>query len=65
MSLSKRSLRTHALGMVRGRIAAGRYTKADLARWEEELGPVVHELVAELSPKKKSKKKSSSKAGDE
>ena len=61
MSLSKSELKRHALAHVRRRIEAGDFTKQDLARWREELGPVVDELASSApAPAAPSSKKKSS-----
>ena len=45
--------RNEYLGLVRRRVAAGSFTKVDVAHWKKELGDVVDDIVQELAPKKK------------
>ncbi len=52
MSLAPGSRRKHALAYVRRTIAAGDFSKADVARWTKELGDVVADIVEELAPTK-------------
>ena len=49
--------RNDALGLVRRQVAAGTFTKEDVAAWREEIGvDAVDAIVAELGPKKAPKK---------
>ncbi len=45
--------RNEYLGLVRRMVRAGKFTKADVARWTKELGDDVVDIVQELAPKKK------------
>ncbi len=49
--------RNDALGLVRRMVRAGKFTKADVARWTKELGDEVVDIVQELAPKKAAKRK--------
>ncbi len=55
MTLAAGSRRKHALAYVRRMIASGDFTKADVARWTEELGDDVAGIVQELAPTKPTK----------
>ena len=49
--------RNDALGLVRRQVAAGSFTKDNVAAWKDELGAdVVDGIVAQLAPKKAPKK---------
>lgn len=47
MTMSQNQLRNLGLSYVRRVVASGKYTAADVTKWEAELGPQVHEIVAE------------------
>ncbi len=53
MTLAAGSRRKHGLAHVRRVVEAGKYTKADVARWTKELGDAVADIVEELAPSKK------------
>ena len=50
--------RNEVIGLVRRQVAAGTFTKGDIAGWKKELdADVVDAIVAELAPKNASKNK--------
>ena len=56
--------RNDALGLVRRMVRAGKFTKADVARWKKELGDVVDDIVQELAPKKAARGKAAPNEAD-
>lgn len=63
MSLSQNERRRHGLALVRRTIASGKYSKKDVARWEDEFGAeTVQGLLPEDSKSAPSSSSTSSKS---